>query len=203
MGREYGQNSPWQAKPRLYPTPGTRRPLHDTRQLNRRISARRSSRRTCSTLMTKTETLPTHMQLSSIGRLHDIIPALESHRMTKAMVSLGRLYDRSLTQPSSPALPWRLKSRLKTFNAGLFICLNIGVDPPDVVKTNPCAKLECWLDPAALPAVKAIEAIGRSEPRHGHREILFLTAGRSAATIRDTQSQSQISKCTARCETFR
>ncbi|CAD6574714.1 MAG: hypothetical protein TREMPRED_001211 [Tremellales sp. Tagirdzhanova-0007] len=62
----------------------------------------------------------------------------------------------------SYALPWRLKSRLKTFNAGLFICLNIGVDPPDVVKTNPCAKLECWLDPAALPAVKAIEAIGRN-----------------------------------------
>ena len=57
---------------------------------------------------------------------------------------------------------WRLKSRMKTFNAGLFICLNIGVDPPDIVKTNPCAKLECWLDPTALPATKAIEAIGRN-----------------------------------------
>lgn len=45
----------------------------------------------------------------------------------------------------------------------MFICLNIGVDPPDVVKTNPCAKLECWLDPTALPATKAIDAIGRSE----------------------------------------
>lgn len=58
---------------------------------------------------------------------------------------------------------WRLRSRMKTFNAGLFICLNLGVDPPDVVKTNPCAKLECWLDPTALPSSKAIEAIGRSE----------------------------------------
>ncbi|ORX40214.1 raptor N-terminal caspase like domain-domain-containing protein [Kockovaella imperatae] len=57
---------------------------------------------------------------------------------------------------------WRLKSRMKTFNAGMFICLNIGVDPPDVVKTNPCAKLECWLDPTALPSTKAIEAIGRN-----------------------------------------
>jgi hypothetical protein len=45
----------------------------------------------------------------------------------------------------------------------MFICLNIGVDPPDIVKTNPCAKLECWLDPTALPSTKAIEAIGRSE----------------------------------------
>jgi regulator-associated protein of mTOR len=45
----------------------------------------------------------------------------------------------------------------------MFICLNIGVDPPDIVKTNPCAKLECWVDPTALPSTKAIEAIGRSE----------------------------------------
>lgn len=60
---------------------------------------------------------------------------------------------------------WRLRSRLKTFNCGMFICLNIGVDPPDVVKTNPCAKLECWLDPAALPSSKAIDAIGRSRSR--------------------------------------
>lgn len=60
------------------------------------------------------------------------------------------------------ALPWRLRSRLKTVNAGLFLCLNIGVDPPDIVKTNPCAKTECWVDPTTLPSNKAIEAIGRS-----------------------------------------
>jgi regulator-associated protein of mTOR len=63
------------------------------------------------------------------------------------------------------ALPWRLRSRLKTVNAGLFLCLNIGVDPPDIVKTNPCAKTECWVDPSTLPSTKAIEAIGRSEPK--------------------------------------
>jgi regulator-associated protein of mTOR len=50
------------------------------------------------------------------------------------------------------ALPWRLRSRLKTVNAGLFLCLNIGVDPPDIVKTNPCAKTECWVDPNTLPS---------------------------------------------------
>ncbi|BEI86430.1 hypothetical protein CcaverHIS002_0607170 [Cutaneotrichosporon cavernicola] len=60
------------------------------------------------------------------------------------------------------ALPWRLRSRLKTVNAGLFLCLNIGVDPPDIVKTNPCAKTECWVDPSTLPSTKAIEAIGRN-----------------------------------------
>lgn len=63
------------------------------------------------------------------------------------------------------ALPWRLRSRLKTVNAGLFLCLNIGVDPPDIVKTNPSAKTECWVDPTTLPSNKAIEAIGRSRSR--------------------------------------
>ncbi|WWD18372.1 hypothetical protein CI109_102822 [Kwoniella shandongensis] len=63
---------------------------------------------------------------------------------------------------TSTKQPWRLRSKLKTVTAGLFICLNIGVDPPDIVKTNPCAKTECWIDPTQLPSNKAIEAIGRN-----------------------------------------
>lgn len=43
----------------------------------------------------------------------------------------------------------------------LVTCLNIGTDPPDIVKTVPCAKLECWVDPFALPAAKALELIGK------------------------------------------
>jgi regulator-associated protein of mTOR len=42
-----------------------------------------------------------------------------------------------------------MKDRLKTVSAVLALCLNIGVDPPDVIKTNPCAKEECWIDPSA------------------------------------------------------
>ncbi|KAF9235142.1 raptor N-terminal caspase like domain-containing protein [Melanogaster broomeanus] len=34
------------------------------------------------------------------------------------------------------------------------------VDPPDVIKTNPCAVLECWVDPHTMPSHKALEAIG-------------------------------------------
>lgn len=41
------------------------------------------------------------------------------------------------------------------------MCLNIGTDPPDIVKTTPCAKLECWVDPFALPGTKALELIGK------------------------------------------
>jgi len=34
---------------------------------------------------------------------------------------------------------------MKTVSVALVLCLNVGVDPPDVVKINPCARLECWV----------------------------------------------------------
>jgi hypothetical protein len=34
---------------------------------------------------------------------------------------------------------------MKTVSAALVMCLNIGVDPPDIVKTSQCSKLECWI----------------------------------------------------------
>ena len=57
---------------------------------------------------------------------------------------------------------WRARDRQKTVAAALVLCLNVGVDPPDVVKPEPCARLECWLDPASMPAQKALEAIGKA-----------------------------------------
>lgn len=56
-----------------------------------------------------------------------------------------------------------MRDRLKTVSAALAICLNIGVDPPDVVKTNPTAKLECWIDPTATTHAnaKTMEQIGK------------------------------------------
>ncbi|TFK65446.1 hypothetical protein BDN72DRAFT_196251 [Pluteus cervinus] len=63
---------------------------------------------------------------------------------------------------SSKPIQWRGSSpgKLKTANAALVLCLNIDVDPPDVIKTNPCAVLECWVDPHTMPSHKALEAIG-------------------------------------------
>lgn len=49
---------------------------------------------------------------------------------------------------------WRMKERMKTVSAALLLCLNIGVDPPDIVKTSPCARLECWIDPFTQPPAK-------------------------------------------------
>ncbi|CAJ0651147.1 10538_t:CDS:2 [Entrophospora sp. SA101] len=57
---------------------------------------------------------------------------------------------------------WRMRERLKTVSAALVLCLNIGVDPPDVVKPSPCAKLECWVNPFSLPPPKALDAIGKN-----------------------------------------
>ncbi|KNG88800.1 WD repeat-containing protein mip1, partial [Aspergillus nomiae NRRL 13137] len=65
---------------------------------------------------------------------------------------------------SWPSQDWRMKDRLKTVSAALAICLNIGVDPPDVVKTNPTAKLECWVDPTSTTGggqTKIMEQIGK------------------------------------------
>lgn len=53
-------------------------------------------------------------------------------------------------------------SQMKTVSVALVVCLNIGVDPPDVIKTTPCARLECWVDPHALPPPKAVDTIGKT-----------------------------------------
>uniref|UniRef100_A0A914X4V9 Raptor N-terminal CASPase-like domain-containing protein n=1 Tax=Plectus sambesii TaxID=2011161 RepID=A0A914X4V9_9BILA len=57
---------------------------------------------------------------------------------------------------------WRkfVRERMKTVSVALVLCLNIGVDPPDVAKPNPCAKLECWIDPLSTQSQKAMDKIG-------------------------------------------
>ncbi|EKX33243.1 hypothetical protein GUITHDRAFT_81643, partial [Guillardia theta CCMP2712] len=56
---------------------------------------------------------------------------------------------------------WRLKERMKTMNVALVACLNIRVDPPDVIKPSPCARMECWVDPQMMSPQKALETIGK------------------------------------------
>ena len=49
-----------------------------------------------------------------------------------------------------------MRERMKTVSVALVICLNVGVDPPDVTKTQPCARVECWIDPAALNPARQV-----------------------------------------------
>ncbi|XP_064071828.1 regulatory-associated protein of mTOR isoform X2 [Vanessa tameamea] len=79
---------------------------------------------------------------------------------------------------------WRVKEKYKTHCVALVLCLNVGVDPPDVVKTQPCARLECWIDPNSLSPTKALETIGhalqtqyeRWQPRARYKQSLDPTS---------------------------
>ena len=64
---------------------------------------------------------------------------------------------------------WRSRERMKTVSVALVICLNVGVDPPDVIKTQPCAKVECWIDPHTLNTHRALEMIGNNLQRQYER----------------------------------
>ena len=55
---------------------------------------------------------------------------------------------------------WRLRDRMKTVGVGLVMALNVGTDPPDVIRPHPCAKLQCWMDPSSVTRAKAKEKIG-------------------------------------------
>ncbi|KAK2981797.1 hypothetical protein RJ640_010314 [Escallonia rubra] len=64
---------------------------------------------------------------------------------------------------------WRPKDRTKTGCVALVLCLNISVDPPDVIKISPCARMECWIDPFSMAPRKALEAIGKNLNRQYER----------------------------------
>ena len=57
---------------------------------------------------------------------------------------------------------WRMKDRMKTTSVALVLCLNIGVDPPDVLKISPCARMQCWINPLSMQPQKALDAIGKA-----------------------------------------
>ena len=48
---------------------------------------------------------------------------------------------------------------MKTWSVALVLCLNIGVDPPDIVKTSPCARKECWIGVYVCVCVIAEEGL--------------------------------------------
>lgn len=77
-------------------------------------------------------------------------------------------YQLSLPSAAAEAEPpgivsrWRMNDRMRTGYVVAALCLNIGVDPPDVIKLSPCARLECWIDPFSAAPPKALDAIGRN-----------------------------------------
>lgn len=94
---------------------------------------------------------------TSVSSLPQLSPVM-SFYLSKRHLTVGN------PTPFPPGLPkytnWRYPAKIKMSNGILLLCLNLDVDPPDIVKTQPCAVLECWVDPHSLPSNKAIEAIG-------------------------------------------
>eukprot|EP01100_Stratorugosa_tubuloviscum_P001655 TRINITY_DN1375_c0_g1_i1.p1 TRINITY_DN1375_c0_g1~~TRINITY_DN1375_c0_g1_i1.p1 ORF type:complete len:771 (-),score=346.02 TRINITY_DN1375_c0_g1_i1:17-2329(-) len=76
--------------------------------------------------------------------------------------SYGRLNEHLQSQLTHFSQIWRLKERTKTVCGALTLCLNIGVDPPDVIRLPSSSRLECWIDPFATPPQKSLETISKT-----------------------------------------
>uniref|UniRef100_A0ABI7ZNS2 Raptor N-terminal CASPase-like domain-containing protein n=1 Tax=Felis catus TaxID=9685 RepID=A0ABI7ZNS2_FELCA len=99
---------------------------------------------------------------------------MESEMLQSPLLGLGEEDEADLTDWNLPlafmkkrhcekiegskslAQSWRMKDRMKTVSVALVLCLNVGVDPPDVVKTTPCARLECWIGLGLLMVIVSI-----------------------------------------------
>ena len=79
-----------------------------------------------------------------------------------AFCSASHKYLFSVNRAFGSQQSWRMRERMKTVSVALVICLNVGVDPPDVTKTQPCARMEAWVDPNTLNQQKATELIGKA-----------------------------------------
>ncbi|KAG0147202.1 hypothetical protein CROQUDRAFT_43208 [Cronartium quercuum f. sp. fusiforme G11] len=56
---------------------------------------------------------------------------------------------------------WRPPVKHRTVCAALFLCLRLGFDPPDVVRTLPAPTLEAWVDPKMYPKEDVLETIAK------------------------------------------
>ncbi|ETV64796.1 hypothetical protein, variant 1 [Aphanomyces astaci] len=132
---------------------------------------------------------------SSLGRSGMLLTSRGGGGSMPASTRTYAMEDRHLSRilwgddedvdPPPEVHPWRMVTpRLKTMDVALVLCLNIGTDPPDIVKPTPCARKECWVEPFSMPAQKALETIGKTlqsqyerwQPRARYRQSLDPTA---------------------------
>ena len=105
---------------------------------------------------------------------------LDDRYLPLAFSSVRHLEDIKGIAIDESAQTWRMRERMKTVSVALVVCLNIGTDPPDVKKTEPCARMECWINPLTLNSQRALETIGnnlqkqyeRWQPRARYRQSL-------------------------------
>lgn len=85
------------------------------------------------------------------------------------------------TKKKLPSTSWRIRDRMKTtVSVALVVRLNVGVNPPDILKILPIARLQCWIDPSSMSPQDALESIGvnlqkqydRWQPRAHYKQLL-------------------------------
>ncbi|KAF6174060.1 hypothetical protein GIB67_020242 [Kingdonia uniflora] len=94
--------------------------------------------------------------MTSVSYLHSKIVLCEFRHVAFEACNVSGPADTGLISK------WRPRDRMKTGCVALVLCLNISVDPPDVIKISPCARMECWIDPFSMIAQKALDSIGKS-----------------------------------------
>eukprot|EP01029_Cantina_marsupialis_P000803 TRINITY_DN105_c0_g2_i2.p1 TRINITY_DN105_c0_g2~~TRINITY_DN105_c0_g2_i2.p1 ORF type:complete len:1377 (-),score=237.03 TRINITY_DN105_c0_g2_i2:973-5103(-) len=68
----------------------------------------------------------------------------------------------SFKKPVESEPIWKLKDKLRTSQLVLALCLNIGTDPPDVIKTDSYSRDECWINPFSFNSKeKALDRISK------------------------------------------
>lgn len=92
---------------------------------------------------------------------------------------------------------------MKTMSVAIVLCLNVGVDPPDVVKPNPSAVMQCWTDPFSTQPTKAAETIAaklvkqyeRWQPRARYKHCIDPTVEdikKLCTTLRRTSKEERV-----------
>ncbi|CAK7202940.1 Target of rapamycin complex 1 subunit kog1 [Sporothrix eucalyptigena] len=117
-----------------------------------------------------TETLHNSGELSRWGARHGFEDHYQSEDIISQLASNWYMYftdkrhetNGRAKEPTLELQDWRMRDRLKTVSAVIAVCLNIGVEPPDQLRTTPGARLEAWQDTTVPPVQKALENIGKA-----------------------------------------
>lgn len=92
---------------------------------------------------------------------------------------------------------------MKTVSVAIVLCLNIGCDPPDVVKPNPSATLQCWTDPFGLQPNKVADTLAgnlikqyeRWQPRARYKHVYdptIETVKKVCTSLRRTSKEERV-----------
>lgn len=89
-------------------------------------------------------------------------------------------------QEDPPSAELVVYPKVKTTQGVILLCLNIGNDPPDYLRIEPCARLECWTDPR-MALVSGVSAGCSSDSIAAALETQYLSLPRSAVFKKATE----------------